>query len=414
MPRLFYGKRHLPPSSQLPPRHFNHHARDNAWNNRFAVLDNEVYDPASRLVSRGPRQRPRPTGNASDRQPQRIPPEFFALTRDHFVIIKSIHHRATLRDGLPPSLLRKQGILSASVNPAFNNDYFAASVETITAQWGSAILQALREHYEHLISAAVDHISKEALPVRVLDDSLKLVLKWARAHLGRKLLDDELDEALSLIREKQLLTSESLLEEQTTREAFPSPRRPETESSGLHKGTQTSPPEEPENEEDLQPLIQATSMASSEAVPSTDSGHESSEDASIRASQSNGPLRQTQLQSFTSFSLPPVSEAPVCTNLILDGAKSNVIFGDSNLQSFAFEDCSILASSKGRLSFFKHFLQTNKDVYENVSNFVFCLSHLDNRNKTATNFTTFKGVMYNARRVFPNARIFVLLNCLTT
>ena len=68
----------------------------------------------------------------------------------------------------------------------------------------------------------------------------------------------------------------------------------------------------------------------------------------------------------------------------------------------------MVSSNKGRLSFFKQWLQSCSSVHDNVSNFVYCLSFLDGANKTATNYSSVRTVLYHARCVFPNARLTVV------
>lgn len=430
MTRMFVGRNHRRPIHFDGPRGNKAPPSRNAWNNRFEVLNNEDYESSNNNTSQrhhARRRKDRPDGASTARpHPQRIPPEFFALTRDHFVIVKSIHHLSTLRQGLPPSLLKKKDILSGSVKPAFKNDFFTATVDSITSSWCSSVHQALREHYKHLIDAAMDHISSKGMPARILDDSLRLVHKWARTQLGRKLLDEELDEALSLIREHQLQISEPRTRNEGPRQFFVdvNPEPADLAPATLHQGTQTPrssslPLQDPAPSEafsDLPPPPSplASSAGTSSVATSTDSGLATSRSGLAPATQCTGSLRQTQLQNFSSFSLPSVSEACFTNSSCndLDPSKSNIILGDSNLCNFDSDDCSIVASSKGRLSFYKSMLQSMKSVHENVSNFIICLSYLDNRNKTATNFTAFRALIYNARRVFPNARVSVLLNCL--
>jgi hypothetical protein len=72
------------------------------------------------------------------------------------------------------------------------------------------------------------------------------------------------------------------------------------------------------------------------------------------------------------------------------------------------EDCSLVASPKGRLCFFKDRLQSKSTVHENVRAFIICLSILDAGNKVSTNFPTLRSLLYNARRFFPNARLGVV------
>lgn len=130
-----------------------------------------------------------------------INPEYFGITREHFTIIKSVHHRHQLEHGLPPSLKKKDdAILHNSVSPAFNDDYFRAEMQSITQIWSDATVVALRIRYDTVIQDSLNQISNSALSSERFELSISFVAKWARKQLRRKLLDEELDEALTLIR----------------------------------------------------------------------------------------------------------------------------------------------------------------------------------------------------------------------
>ena len=161
---------------------------------------------------RGAPQRSRQRAGSRDNRTPAIPPPFFPITRAHFAIVKSLHHKRSLSDGLPPSLRRKAALLGQSINPAFNNDFFKASIEEICNAWGDAVKDALIQHYNALLEEAFQHISTKGMPEHLLDTSLRIVYKWSKQQLGGKLTDADLDNTFSLIKQHQLLLSSSRME----------------------------------------------------------------------------------------------------------------------------------------------------------------------------------------------------------
>ena len=187
---------HDRPRHDLPDRAIRQPSRrEQSW--QRGRRNERSFRPLSR------RHGPEPSGGQSFA----IPPAYFALTRDHFTIVKAIHHLSVLEKGLPPSITRRSRLLADSVQPAFRNDYFAAVVEEATEKWGAEILQALTEHYSNTILEAEEKIARNAMPQDLFDTSTRLVTKWDRRQLGKRLTDAELDDALSRISTRQLIAA---------------------------------------------------------------------------------------------------------------------------------------------------------------------------------------------------------------
>ena len=127
---------------QQPPSNIGYRRQQNARSHNTWQRRNSSYDRPSRRPHRARQPAPaRPRQFA-------IPPEYFALTKEHFTVIKTTHHLNVLRKGLPPSLKRRAQLLSESVRPAFHNDYFGAQIEEATNKWGMEVLKVLKEHYK--------------------------------------------------------------------------------------------------------------------------------------------------------------------------------------------------------------------------------------------------------------------------
>ncbi len=109
---------------------------------------------------------------------------------------------------------------------------------------------------------------------------------------------------------------------------------------------------------------------------------------------------------FNSFTIP---SEPILNDFDVGFSKSIVIFGDSNLSGLCMNDSSVVSSSKCRLSFLKKFLVSESEAHQEVKKVFICFSALDSKNKAYTNFFTLRSVIYNARRIFPEASIYVIL-----
>ena len=80
-------------------------------------------------------------------------------------------------------------------------------------------------------------------------------------------------------------------------------------------------------------------------------------------------------------------------------------------KDFVAEGTCVVAEKTGRLSFFKQLLSKCEPhgARPSVLSFVLCLSLLDKCNLPNTNFATLRSILYVARKIFPNARLGVLL-----
>ena len=103
------------------------------------------------------------------------------------------------------------------------------------------------------------------------------------------------------------------------------------------------------------------------------------------------------------------SATTATTSARFDDCKENIIFGDSNLCDFQHSSCTVFAHANGRLSHYKALLTATKKPQPHVVRFFICLSTLDSANNFQTNSSTLKSVLGAARRVFPQAQLFVVL-----
>lgn len=390
-----------------------------------------------------------------------IPPEYFELTRKHFLLLKCYHHQSALEKGFPPSLAKKIDLLSAEVNPAFKNEAFRVRMRSIRDEWCGSVKQTLKEHYAERITETISFITSNGMPSDLLDRSLQIVVRWGRKQLGKRLTDEVLDKAISSINKSQLLLDPEFpvhadpapvpnpesLTGSFPRNGFifrPFPNPPTSDlvpSSVLlkevyDKDTQTdsvvdsgvvealtltdvdgvleSSTRTEVFSEALAPSVlpvvdnipQARAPSVNDIVLDTASATTSTPE-DISTIPSTGALVQTRIVNMNT-----VTSTGSTDRFNLDLTKSRLVLGDTNLKDLRLEDSSVFSTEKGRLSFFKTYLQSSRGVHEGVSDVVICLSSLDEKNKPNTNFTTFRSVLYNTKRLFPNAKVSVVLNCI--
>lgn len=422
MTRIFYGSNRSQPQSNYRSRpDFTRPASQHGpWRNFDSRRrnGNENFSHP-RTAYRGHFQKPRGNGPRE----LKIPSELFPITKMHFVIVKCVHHKSNLADGFPPSLARKKDLLSNSVNPAFKNDFFKAQMELISNEWSTAVHEAMVRHYTTLLGDAMDFISENEMSSTYLEKSIQLVIKWARSQLGKKLKDSSLDEALTIIHDNQSMKEEAPQNSHrsptpTATPFWPTVAEQTSQHSSLavkelfDRGTQTfsEPSSSPTPASSPVPVV-----STAPGVVSGTSTADFLDDARLSAPNSSHEVDldlfsthsmvQTTLIDANSFSTKEAtSETP------FDLSKPIIVLGDSNLKGLDLEDASVFSTEKGRLSYFKQQLQSIRVVHEGVRDFLLCLSSLDEKNKPSTNYVTFRALMSNAKRIFPNAKLSVLLH----
>lgn len=460
MTRVFYGNGYN--QNKIQGRRNNNDSRPTERPRQWGR--NPRHFPSSR-PPKGPRRDGfRPVSKSDIPKRERIPPEYFEVTKHHFILLKCLHHHDALLQDFPPSLVKKSEILGNSVYPAFRNDAFRTRMEEITENWRSSVNSALLDHYYELISNAYEFISLHGMPSDLLDMSIRMVTRWARKQLGRKLSDVTLDKAISEIKSQQLVVERTPI------------AKPEVPKNGVfsrddsvqHR-TQVSDGCTQTEFSDIQTTLASDGFTQTVLEPSiTDpfhvraalASHNVDLDADTSAAEVSpsalaprdpsalaprdpsalaprepsalAPPDLVNLAEEPSFPPPqPSSSAPPGGSLVqatlvdlasistktssgpLDLTKSKVILGDTNFRDLKIEDSTVFSSEKGRLSFFKQHLQSIHGIFEEVSDFVLCLSSLDEKNKTSTNLQALRSLLYNARRLFPNAKVSLLLQCIS-
>lgn len=393
----------------------------------------------------------------------KIPEEFFSITKKHFIILKCVHHQCNLENGFPPSLVKKTDLLTQSVNPAFKDDTFRSRLEAVSSEWCGAVHQAMKEHYASLVDQAINFISNNGIPSDLLERSLQLTIRWARTHLGRKLKDVSLDKAISLIKCHQLIVhpssssapdlfqTDSTCSHPITGFRVPVPIEPSSFKEIFDRGTQTDPScnvststltslevsvglevptplpavlpmrsipsENRDPSEAFAPCLEAIPSSSTSALVASPESLNSNEAFTPHVDLDDNPLEQNNPRPLDSLVQTKIVDLNTLSSkdtdsVVLNFSRSRIILGDTTIKNFRLDDCSVFSTDKGRLSYFKQVLQSVKSIHENVQSFTICISSLDAKNKPNTNYTTLRSVLYNAKRLFPNASLSVLLPCI--
>ena len=439
MARTYYSKIHLQPKRHLPE------------------------DPVPHR-SRGPHhKRPSARGKfhsaATREQPSRtrIPEKFFPLTRSHFAIIKCLHHKQMLSKDLPQSLRIRANYLSQAIRPAFADDFFKSEIEECTELWCQSVLLALRSHYEATLNDALEHIAAEAIPHNLLSASISLVTKWTFKQIGKKIEHTLLDDAISLINKHQLLLRET---EDDLSYSSKSCLHPEeaavavdkttcSQMNSLH-GPQLPQPVMIDATAQTDPLSDDTEIILGQKItsqPPTPARHKPTEPKLTKppaatptrkrtyskanfevdldltpeigvvfnqpdtaaATENSAPTANPSTSSQLTLHGTTLKESSAASGL-LEFTGEHVIFGDGNLSDFNVEKTTIFCPRNGRLSHLKNTLQDVSHTFTNIKNFILCLSPLDKENQPKTNYSCLRTILYCAQKVFPEARLSVLLN----
>ena len=385
-----------------------------------------------------------------------ISEELFPHARLFFKVIKCRHHLFTLSAMPPKSLMKTARSLQSNLHPAFINDDFRSAARTAADTWLDSVVDALLSHYRVEIRNAESAISEVRLSPDSLDECLTIATSWAKRQLSKKLNALDLEDTCQRIRALAHLVTDvpqhdcvppqgpkmrsisaqtdcSFLAahgDKSTQATSPTSPKPKTPRSARKKRPRPrvssppfeksqpdlfdSPPQQPQPSKrrvasvtDDQLVVLGEDPSAAGACPQTPTAPQANE--SSERTSSIAPSASVQLNLFgTPLSTKKKDNTSASTSFF-DACEENVIVGDSNLCDFQLSSCTVFAHANGRLSHYKALLAATKESHEHVTRFLLCLSTLDSSNNFCTNSTTLKSVLGAARRVFPQAQLFVLL-----
>jgi len=132
----------------------------------------------------------------------KIPSELFSITRNHFAVIKCIHHISVLKSSMPKSWSQMATSFNDNIRLAFATDEVKKSMRSITELYIESVRLASITHYENVLSHSLGFLNDNSIKMdgTVFENSVKLATQWARNQLGRKLSKATLDEGTKLIR----------------------------------------------------------------------------------------------------------------------------------------------------------------------------------------------------------------------
>lgn len=373
-----------------------------------------------------------------------VPESCFFITRAHFKIVKCMHHLNSLQRSVPPSLKKTAWQLHKQLHPAFVDEEFIAAAHALSDEWLSKVCLLMSNHYLKTQQEAENLIIQNPISSNLLSNSLELVKKWAKKQLSRRLRPANLEAALERIRDLQPIsdltqvsftrTPTTIRRDTATQTSTPisssicPPTSNTIDESVLishPNGTSSSAPELTISNEVPPSASHDNStipIASNESIPPIQPSEIAPQALKCGDHHKNAPLSQRptnpKKRTFDSCSLTQLdlfgeslSSAPSPRRRALNNPtwKKRVVCGDSNLSSFEYDDCLVLAHERGRLSHFKDLLRSIEEPCNLVDSFVIVLSTLDKGNCFLTNQTSLKSLLGSARRLFPNAKCFVQL-----
>ena len=355
-------------------------------------------------------------------KPTTLKDYLYPIARAQFQLIKCHHHLSLLGRNTPNSLKKTATSLKTVLHPAFCNDDFRKSANSIADTWLNSSIEILRCHYESVTSQSESFLRSN--PVSQEDSSLctSTAVHWAKGQLGRKLTDSELDTVLTLIKSFPIASPTSVAASitQCPTEADSPSRSParvvpttevstQTEVPSSGSGTEgesehvmASPPEPAASNENQTALGHQSRSATTDT-----SRRKRRRTASGSPSVSN---RSSQLDLFDTTTPQPRPRAHSLSDPFTGRSfKDNVVLADDNFAGYFPVRATVLARRNGRLSHYKTLLNSTSSTFRSVKKVIFCLSLLDSNNTFSTNSTTLKSVLGSAHRVFPKAQLFVLL-----
>lgn len=124
-------------------------------------------------------------------------PQFVPKTRALLKLIKVLHHKNNLIQGLPPSLKKMEQHLSELIRPALPNIGTQALIEGNAKNWAYTTLLILKDHYEDTLKLELDSLQNFAS--QEWEECFTTATQWAKRGIGRRLQDRTVHEAFTLV-----------------------------------------------------------------------------------------------------------------------------------------------------------------------------------------------------------------------
>ncbi|XP_013855710.1 uncharacterized protein LOC106511507, partial [Austrofundulus limnaeus] len=184
-------------NNQQRPNYRRYGQRKQHKNQRYNNNQQQHFNPRPRQQARYVPQNRR-YFNTQPPRPQSDDPRFVDKIRLLHKLIKAIHHSAiATAKSYPPAVQKIQNHLATVIKPAHPTDRTTNLIAANAQNWAYNTMLVLQEHYD----AAIAQILQE-LTLYSPDDlkmPFEIATKWARRNLGRRLKQETLDQAQTLI-----------------------------------------------------------------------------------------------------------------------------------------------------------------------------------------------------------------------
>lgn len=126
-------------------------------------------------------------------------PLFVPKTRAMLKIIKLVHHKNNIGQGLPPAIQKMEQHLSQVIKPALPNTDTQALIDGNAKNWAYTTLLILKDHYEDTLKSELANF--ENFSSQGWEDCFNTATQWAKRAMGRRLRDITIHEARTLVQQ---------------------------------------------------------------------------------------------------------------------------------------------------------------------------------------------------------------------
>lgn len=137
--------------------------------------------------------------NETANQQRSEDPLFVPKTRALLKLIKLVHHKNNVAQGLPPAIQKLEQHLAEVIKPALPNADTQALIGGNAKNWAYTTLLILKDHYEDSLKTELACLQN--LPAQGWEDCFITATQWAKRGIGRRLQDKTIHEAFSLAQE---------------------------------------------------------------------------------------------------------------------------------------------------------------------------------------------------------------------
>ena len=342
---------------------------------------------------------------------QSIPTHLFEITRNQFMIIKSLHHRRNLSNGVPKTWKNAMQSFADSIKFAFTTEVTTGTINSYCSTLSESIKNTGIEHYNNCISTAMDFLEAHlsTLTAEQYTVSTNLVLSWYRKQFQKKSNTSVEGDCLDIFnflfhgtcsdeKKASMPTEKLIIKVAGNERMFPkanttdkSTQLDEIPKASISKKKRTSAPAVLKQHNQSRFFEHSQTFSDDELL-------QAEEEMATRRSPSK-QLTLSQLQTVEG-SIKKVAEK-------MEGQHNNIILGDENFEGLNIEETTLFKYT-GRTSTLRAILEKVKSV--SCKNLFISFSNLNlNCNIENTTKSNLNNIDKYLRNTFKNTNIFILL-----